>query len=527
MQWILSGTTAPAPASFRVGSDVRRGGGRISARVGPCGPRWKRVILGGTSFRRHRARSGRVRAALVLAALTGASCLIADPVWLVGGGPDVYASQAQIEANVLWAREVIDSLPGRREVRVWFTDGADPAPDVVEWRAPAESRASMQPLARVMDSAWGNGQSYRNHRISGVRGGTEANRLVRELRAVLEGLPPGGGAWLVFNGHGTYAEDLNNGIELWENSQLRVDDLDALLDLAPPGSRVRFLFTQCYAGAFGRLARPGTGRCGFVAEAADREAEGCSAAVDTGDFQDYSTHFFAALAGRNRDGTPLIRDPDRDADGRVSPLEAHYHTLLAAHSSDLPRATSELLLEQWDAWYLAPATAVLSPGDDHYAELARELMQRTGLTEEGVKEGALSSRRRRLENEHERLLQELERVRHQTEELRAGLEEEVLRRWPRSGYAYTQNYRHFLVEDLDNTQDYLLAQPEYTRMVRGQKRQQRLDGALLENRRAATRLEKIEHLLRLSRLLRILESLGPATLRERYRELVECETALF
>ena len=87
---------------------------------------------------------------------------------------------------------------------------------------------------------------------------------------------------------------------------------------------VRFVFTQCYAGAFARLAPgPDGNRCGFLAESEDREAEGCAAGVDAGDYRDYTTYFFAALSGRTRLGGLLPVNPDLDGDGQVSLYEAH------------------------------------------------------------------------------------------------------------------------------------------------------------------------------------------------------------
>jgi len=72
-----------------------------------------------------------------------------DHVWLIGGGGDLESSQAQIEANVIWARDVLQGLPGERELHVYFTDGDDPTKDVKEWHRPADTPASLQPLARV------------------------------------------------------------------------------------------------------------------------------------------------------------------------------------------------------------------------------------------------------------------------------------------------------------------------------------------------------------------------------------------
>jgi hypothetical protein len=464
-------------------------------------------------------RAHLARLAWVLALLAVAPLRAADVVWLVGGGPGVFDSQVQIEANVRWVRQVVRGLG--REPRVWFDDGDDPAPDVLEWRPPPETADRLQPLARVMDSVWGNGQHYRNHRIDGVAGGTEAGELRRVLRRELQSLAPQQGAWLIFNGHGSRAPDLDNGIELWRDTRLTVSDLEALLAPLGDAQRFRFVFTQCYAGAFARLARTGPARCGFLAVAPDAEAEGCSAAIGAQDYQDYSTHFFAALAGRRRDGGALPRDPDRDADGVVSPLEAHWHTLVHAASADLPRSTSEAFLEGSEVW--PGARIPEAAGTDAYVLLARELL-RQAPPETGP---ARIRRQAALAREWEDLRAEQRQLEQDTEVLRRALETEVLRRWPRSGYAYTDNYRRFLAEDLPAAQAFILARPEYAALRAGQDRLEALDRALLDLDRARLRLEKIHHLLRLAAARRELARRGPAALQERYRELLACESLPF
>ena len=105
---------------------------------------------------------------------------------------------------------------------------------------------------------------------------------------------PGDRLLIVFNGHGSRnrRDPKGNRLWLWNNTSLDVREFDALLTRVPPVVPVRFVFTQCYAGAFARLAPgPDGNRCGFLAESEDREAEGCAAGVDAGDYRDYTTYF--------------------------------------------------------------------------------------------------------------------------------------------------------------------------------------------------------------------------------------------
>lgn len=445
-----------------------------------------------------------------------------DLVWLVGGGPNVYESQMQIESNVLWAYRVLRRLPGQRTIDIWFDDGNDPAPDVTEWSPPAETPATLQPLARVLDSYRNNGERYRNHHIPGPVHSTELNQLKADLKMALGALRPSQTVWLIFNGHGSLRDDHNNSIALWNNTALQVDELMRLLRPVPSKTRLRFLFTQCYSGSFTRLATPASDRCGFVAEAADREAEGCSAALDEDGWQDYSTHFFAALGGRQRDGSDLPQDPDQNGDGQVSPLEAHYYTLVMADSADIPRATSEALLEDWHPWYLS-MIPLTTEGDNPYGRLAQALMQRAGITTDAERR----MRRRTLQVEQSHLQQIRFQLNGQLDRLRQTMEQDLVRRWPGIGNAYTLNYKWFLERNLNTAQSYIVSQPSYAELKDLQDRSWTLAEQALRTERVLTRLDKIDHLLRLARIYAALQRFGPADIKARYAQLIACESAPF
>ncbi|HEX7236695.1 MAG TPA: hypothetical protein VF405_07015, partial [Gammaproteobacteria bacterium] len=157
---------------------------------------------------------------------------------------------------------------------------------------------------------------------------------------------------------------------------------------------------QCYSGAFASLIyddpRTASGfrgnRCGFMSEAADRLAEGCGLSLDETEFHDYTTYFFAALAGRTRSGEPIEPEVvDRDGDGAVSFRESHFYALLTALSSDLSRSTSEQYLEDWSPWYLR-WDSLADDGGSVYWSLAEELARRYGWE---TKPAALSALRGR------------------------------------------------------------------------------------------------------------------------------------
>ncbi len=460
---------------------------------------------------------------LILAAL---SAQAADHVWLIGGGYDLDSSQAQIEQNVIWARSVLAELPGERQLHVYFNDGEAPAKDVKEWRPPAEAPSALQPFARVFNSYWANGEHYRNHQVPGVLGGTEAGFLQERLSEAFQGLGSDDRVLIVFNGHGGHdAENTaRNTIALWQSTALSVEEIEGLLAPIHSDTLVRFLFTQCYSGAFARLARRGTHRCGFLAEAEDREAEGCSASVEMGDYRDYSTYFFAALAGKNRQGGPLPLAPDRDEDGSVSLYEAHLYALRVGRSSDLPRSTSEVYLENWLPWYLR--WMLWFDGSDagnDYSVLARELLEAEHLEAETDVRRQLQARRRELQKERTRLQTEQGRRAEEIQALRFPLRNELLHRWPEARNGYTRNFLRFLEKDLAAAQAFIVAHPDYPTLVEAQDRYWSLEEELLENERALTQLDKIERLVRLGRIHDLLWRFGSEQEQQDYQRLLDCE----
>ena len=86
--------------------------------------------------------------------------------------------------------------------------------------------------------------------------------------------------------------------------------------------------------------------CGFYATVFDRLAAGCTPEINDENYQEYSTWFWAALSGKNRQGFKILK-PDYNGDGRTSFDEAHAYTLINLRSIDIPTKTSELVLRKY------------------------------------------------------------------------------------------------------------------------------------------------------------------------------------
>lgn len=476
--------------------------------------------------------------------LVPSAAVLADEAVLIGGGYDPHGSQGQIELNVGWVRGILEEqdLP----VTTFFTDGNAPGADVHHELPPALPASPLEPLARVFGDERLERRRYREHALPDVAGGTRRDTLepaLAELFARTADEP----LLLVYNGHGGRtpgAAVADVTLELWDGTALSARELHALLgerrppprSLAPDGSPrapFRFVFTQCFSGGFHRLAYtdPDTGlvladapRCGFTAESAHRLAEGCSAGIDIGDYRDYTTYFFAALADRERDGTVLDRDPDSDADGRVTLREAHLHALEKAWSSDLSRSTSEDWLERWQPWYLRWLPQPRDLPNNEYAGLFRTLATNVGLPLDARVGRTLRGRLAEIHAHLEVLLDERAALRGRMDEVQIGLQIEATNRWPVLLGPYTTAYRELAASGgLETAAAWLATLPDYATLVERQRRDAALDTELLDTERAETQIRKLLRLRRLAVLKGQLAAYGSASEQASYRALLACE----
>ncbi|MHB8624033.1 MAG: hypothetical protein ACYC9J_05515 [Sulfuricaulis sp.] len=457
-----------------------------------------------------------------------------DHVWVIGGGPTPQDSQAQIELNVNWIIQVLKGYPGTRDIHVYYTNGPASSKDVVLWQASSELKDTLQPLARVFGEQIANGNHYLTHEVPDVSAGTEADQLKPRLAQEFSALKPGDRALIIFNGHGLHDRDdsAGNTLRLWNDTRLSVYDMDQLLNHINPKVPVRFVFNQCFSGGFERLVHPhaedslalnGANRCGFFAVSKDDEAEGCSASVNIGDYRDYTTYFFAALAGHSRTGESIPVNPDLNGDGTVSLYEAHLFALSQAHSTDMPRSTSEVFLERWQPWYLRWIDTGAEP-DNVYGRLAREVAKRNGLRESGhalihemdVRRLVLNSKLMALEDEQANLDLEIQSIQKE-------IRKDLGMRWPEALSPYTLNFVHFLKQDLNAAQDYIVSQAHYPDLVAKQNRSFAIDEEILHVNRDITQLDKILRLRELARLQSQFEHHASAQEREWYQRLTSCE----
>ena len=467
-------------------------------------------------------------------ALAPVSLVAADHFWIIGGGPTPQASEAQIELNVQWVVESIREMAPDALIHVFYANGDGPEPATVEHMAELDERAStFDALARVFGEQEGNRLRYREHRIEGAEGGTAADALLPELGRQLAALEPGDQGMIIYNGHGSWAPDrASNALRLWGESTLDVREFETLLSGVDAEVPIRFLFTQCYSGAFERAIHPGAeatldlapgNRCGFFAEDEDRLSEGCSASIKIGDYRDYTTFFFAALTGRTRLGDPVEGRRDWDGDGEVTPFDAHLYALVEGRNADLPRSTSEVYLERWQPWYLRWLGTDRVP-DNLYGDAARIMAEQNDLPASAGSLGAELDRRYTalLARVQEQTTRQ-QNARARARALQNALQTRVGERWPTLLHPYTAGYAETLAGDLEDVSAFIADQPEYDQLVALQDEADDLTVQLMELDRDVNQIEKLRRTTMLARSLAQLERHGSDEEVAAYEQLRSCE----
>jgi hypothetical protein len=450
-------------------------------------------------------------------------------VWLIGGGFDPENAQVQIEQNVRWLERLL--LDRDITVRTYFALGDEPGKDIAYFdpAAAATSSEGVGALARIFGEPLEAGLSYRRHELHALAGSTRKESLVRDLSDDFA-RHNAGDVLVVFNGHGglDYSNVQNNYLKLWGDESLDVGEVRDILEAIPPDVTTRFVMTQCYSGAFqslidrqsGELAQGSGKTCGFMSESALEMAEGCGLDVNEAGFRDYTTFFFAGLSGETRLGESAdLTAFDLDDNRRASFREAHFYALANAHSTDLPRSTSETYLIEWTPWYLE-WDASIDGQTSVYWEFAEQVGRRTAY---GTSPAELEGHRSVLLAEQARLQDRRDETEDRIAAIRAELRADLLTRWPELAHPYSPAYHAVIDSQWPAIEQRIRSDGDFARLVAAQDELQAFNGERRELARHITQIDKIYRLKKLARLETAMQTYGNAAAKQEYRALVECE----
>ncbi len=459
-----------------------------------------------------------------------ASSANASEVVLIGGGNDIHSSQAQIEFNVKWVQNIL--VEKNINVSTYFNDGNEPGVDVHYTRREDQTKSDLEPLARVFGDWILERRLYREHEVVAVAASTRKSDLEPALQAAIERTKDAE-LMLIYNGHGGPSHNTADEatLNLWDNTRLAASELHSLLK--PRSAPVKYLFTQCYSGGFHRiayahsqsgLALNDNKRCGFTAESAYRMAEGCSASINTDDYRDYTTYFFAALSGFERDGQIIGKNPDTNDDGTTTLREAHLYTLEEAMSTDLSRSSSEDYLMQWQPWYLRWLPSQKNLPNNEYARLFRDLSTRHGIALNHTAAATIRTKQRESETTIEQLKQQMQSNATSIEALQFTLQSSLSNRWPALLGPYTGAYQTMVNNgELNTIVAAVSLSADYEKLVSLQTDNEQLSNQLLEMQRKATQYQKLIHLRQLALLQQQISEYGTQQEQADYASLVSCE----
>ena len=477
-------------------------------------------------------------AAGVVLSLAHVTNVSADNAVIVGGGYDLRGSQAQIELNVKWVQQVLKRAG--LSVHTFYTDGVDEEVDVYSvGGSDVEQSVPYEALARVFRNLEEANTRYYSNTVPDNSGTTRADELLPELSERLSSAENGDSSpLLVYNGHGGPSSNKPDEVtlKLWDNTSVTAREFHALLE--KDSSDLRFVFTQCYSGGFHRLAYKNSSsglelsdstRCGFTAESAWRVAEGCSASVETSDYRDYTTYFFASLDGETRDGDSLpisaAEIASIDGNDEIGLRDAHLYTLQNAHSTDLSRSTSEDFLATWQPWLDRWLPAPASLPDNEYKAVAESLASRLGLEADQASGRNIRKQLAAARKNLSAIETELAELSHKEYNTARQLQRLAIDKWPVLAAPYTDGYARLISSgQLQEVSDWLSSQSQYQSLLQNQIQLQKLSGQQLAAEREMTQWYKLLHLRKLSRLKADLYDKGSAKDIESYERLVACES---
>ena len=113
--------------------------------------------------------------AALVAAAAASRPASADAAILVGGGHSAHRSEAQIELNAGWIREVLERAG--LSVTLHYTDGDAPGADVMTFLGPDAPASPLEPLARAFGDLRAERTRWRNHDLDRVAGPTTREAL--------------------------------------------------------------------------------------------------------------------------------------------------------------------------------------------------------------------------------------------------------------------------------------------------------------------------------------------------------------
>jgi len=458
---------------------------------------------------------------------------------LMGGGPRAGHSQVALEKNIQFFDRVQQRIGLASDHRtILFAAGQRDEPDIVYEKSGEDPPSLRRMLSVVVGPDDDFSERIRQHQLpakaraltkDNIRGwfNTHRQRIAGEDQAIF-----------YFTGHGGHApekdgeddqyQSQNTSLYLWGNDRTRARAFTRQLDKLPKDTRVVTVMVQCYSGGFANMifkgGDPANGlsehnRCGFFSATYDRTAAGCTAQINEADYQDYSTHFFAAVAGETRLGEPIDK-PDYDNDGEVGLDEAHVYTLLNNTSIDVPVRTSERFLRHFSKMRVDGESAERAQAEDaqlgldrpaqsplakdaSYAALldAAEPIRRRalrGLNDRLELDGddwrdAIEDRIKQAKQRRKKLHQKRHKIQKKTNHYRQHMRRDLLKRWPALENPWRKDAQQAVEREGEAIRAELRDHKHFKQLLQASKKLKQLKSRMRQQRGIVARGQRFRH----------------------------------
>ena len=253
-----------------------------------------------------------------------------DHFLVLAGGQAAANNQVSLEKNVLFFREVLKETAPTASLTEYFSNGNEDIRSVQFEPADAGVPLANEYMARLFGSTDYLKLQYRRHRLGKVAGVTSTANLKRWFDESGKQLESGDRLVIYVTAHGGRSRDNqktnNTTIRLWNRQSVDVCGLQGELKKLPKGVTVILVMAQCFSGGFAHAifneTEPDSGDfdrslCGFFATVTSREAAGCTPDINEEAYDEFSSHFWAAMQGEDRLGNP-VGSVDNDSNGQVS-----------------------------------------------------------------------------------------------------------------------------------------------------------------------------------------------------------------
>jgi hypothetical protein len=472
----------------------------------------------------------------------------------IGGGYDVTGNQLSLEKNVLFQQAILaERRPDNPPREIWFADGDDPHPDL-QCRDPKfeeNTPLARRLLAEVLGDADDMDLVYRNNEVKTAKGPAELKQVKQrfallakeakaEDRVIIYVAAHGGRARRAGRRENRESNSYNTTLYFWNTEQLTASEFESWLDEFPRETQVVLVMVQCYAGGFAHTiferAKADAGlsdhaRCGFFAQRHDRAAAGCTPDANEADYEEYSSYFWGALAGKTRDGA-AVGNADYDGDGQVSFAEAHAFAMIESDTIDVPVRTAGAFLRQY--------SAMVAPGKGEGAELKGPLEMLAGycrpdqaaiLNQLPVKLGlgpqpTVEAAQTKLRETRDKLAASDEKLDSATRARRTALKnvrEDIYRTWPELHAQYAPLAIELATARADEFVRHVQKLPVYSTLLYAKKREKELSDASLQLEREKARCERLIETCEEAVLTKNLPLVAKPAIVDRYEQLLAME----